>query len=137
MPISEQLDYVHAAAGGGGSAAVQLAYATGAIVFEIAEAMKLERVVQLGADHVIDYRTQGFAAVVAQKTESRGVDVVIDFVGDGFASVPAGLTGDHSDAQPRSNGIPSNSDNRHRAGKHRVQSKRATHILSRLERRRQ
>jgi NADPH:quinone reductase-like Zn-dependent oxidoreductase len=114
MPIPEQLDYVHAAAipevfvtaheammhlgrlkqgdsvlihaaaGGVGSAAVQLAYATGATVFATAEATKLERVVQLGADHVIDYRTQDFAAVVAQKTDGKGVDIVIDFVGEPY-----------------------------------------------------
>ncbi|RQM43915.1 NAD(P)H-quinone oxidoreductase [Paraburkholderia bannensis] len=111
MPIPEQLDYVHAAAipevfvtaheammhlgrlrqgdsvlihaaaGGVGSAAVQLAYASGATVFATAEASKLERVVQLGADLAIDYRTQDFADVVAQKTAGRGVDVVIDFIG--------------------------------------------------------
>lgn len=82
----EQGDYVliHAAAGGVGSAAVQLAYATGATVFATTEGTKLERVVQLGAEHVIDYRTEDFAAVVAQKTEGRGVDVVIDFVGEPY-----------------------------------------------------
>ncbi|MEX3973688.1 NAD(P)H-quinone oxidoreductase [Paraburkholderia caribensis] len=72
---------IHAAAGGVGSAAVQLAYATGATVFATAEGSKLERVVQLGADHAIDYKTQDFAEVVAGKTDKRGVDVVIDFVG--------------------------------------------------------
>lgn len=72
---------IHAAAGGVGSAAVQLAYATGATVFATAEAAKLERVVQLGADHVIDYKTQDFAEVIASQTGKRGVDVVIDFVG--------------------------------------------------------
>lgn len=72
---------IHAAAGGVGSAAVQLAYATGATVFATAEASKLERVVQLGADHAIDYRTQDFADVVAKRTGGKGVDVVIDFVG--------------------------------------------------------
>ncbi|CAB3766902.1 NAD(P)H-quinone oxidoreductase [Paraburkholderia humisilvae] len=72
---------IHAAAGGVGSAAVQLAYATGATVFATADASKLERVVQLGADYVIDYRTQDFVEIVASKTGKRGVDVVIDFVG--------------------------------------------------------
>ncbi|MDR6384652.1 NAD(P)H-quinone oxidoreductase [Paraburkholderia caribensis] len=72
---------IHAAAGGVGSAAVQLAYATGATVFATAEGSKLERVIQLGADHAIDYKTQDFAEVVAGKTDKRGVDVVIDFVG--------------------------------------------------------
>lgn len=76
---------VHAAAGGVGSAVVQLAHATGATVFATADASKHDRVVQLGADHVIDYRTEDFAAVVAKfvaaKTEKGGVDVVIDFIG--------------------------------------------------------
>ncbi len=35
----------------------------------------------MGAEHVVDYRTQDFSAVVAQTTAGRGVDVVIDFVG--------------------------------------------------------
>ncbi|KWH26876.1 quinone oxidoreductase [Burkholderia cepacia] len=72
---------VHAAAGGVGSAAVQLAYATGATIFATAEGSKLERIVQLGVDHAIDYKTQDFAEVIADKTDKRGVDVVIDFVG--------------------------------------------------------
>jgi NADPH:quinone reductase len=72
---------IHAAAGGVGSAAVQLAHATGAQVFATADAGKLERVVQLGADVVIDYRNQDFAEVIAKTTNGRGVDVVIDFVG--------------------------------------------------------
>jgi putative PIG3 family NAD(P)H quinone oxidoreductase len=72
---------IHAAAGGVGSAAVQLAYATGARVFATAEGSKLERVVQLGADVVIDYRTEDFAEVIKKTTNGRGVDVVIDFVG--------------------------------------------------------
>jgi NADPH:quinone reductase len=72
---------IHAAAGGVGSAAVQLAAATGAQVFATVDASKVERVVQLGADVVIDYRTQDFAEVIAKTTDGRGVDVVIDFVG--------------------------------------------------------
>lgn len=72
---------IHAAAGGVGSAAVQLAYATGASIFATADGNKLERVVQLGADVVIDYRKQDFAEVIAKATDGRGVDVVIDFVG--------------------------------------------------------
>lgn len=72
---------IHAAAGGVGSAAVQLAYASGAQVFATAEGSKLERVVQLGAEFVIDYRNEDFAEVIAKTTKGRGVDVVIDFVG--------------------------------------------------------
>ncbi|WP_144142467.1 NAD(P)H-quinone oxidoreductase [Paraburkholderia sp. BCC1884] len=72
---------IHAAAGGVGSAAVQLAYATGATVFATAEASKLERVVQLGAEYAIDYKAHDFAEVISSKTDKRGVDVVIDFIG--------------------------------------------------------
>ncbi|AZQ54769.1 NAD(P)H-quinone oxidoreductase [Burkholderia cenocepacia] len=77
---------IHAAAGGVGSAAVQLAYATGATIFATADASKLERIIQLGADHAIDYKAQDFAEVVASKTDKRGVDVVIDFVGAPYFS---------------------------------------------------
>ncbi|WP_460904948.1 NAD(P)H-quinone oxidoreductase [Paraburkholderia jirisanensis] len=72
---------IHAAAGGVGSAAVQLAYASGAQVFATADAGKRERVIQLGAEVVIDYRSDDFAEVIAKATNGRGVDVVIDFVG--------------------------------------------------------
>ncbi|MCU4121440.1 NAD(P)H-quinone oxidoreductase [Variovorax sp. N23] len=72
---------IHAAAGGVGSAAVQLAHAVGAQVFASASGDKLDRVRALGADVVIDHRTQDFAEVVAAETGGRGVDVVIDFVG--------------------------------------------------------
>ncbi|TFY91195.1 NAD(P)H-quinone oxidoreductase [Pseudomonas kairouanensis] len=73
---------IHAAAGGVGSAAVQLAYATGATVYATTEGRKLARVEHLGADVAIDYKTQDFAKVIADKTNGRGVDIVIDFVGE-------------------------------------------------------
>ncbi|NUT80087.1 NAD(P)H-quinone oxidoreductase [Pseudomonas sp. NA13] len=75
---------IHAAAGGVGSAAVQLAYATGATVYATTEGRKLSRVEHLGADVAIDYKTQDFAKVIADKTKGRGVDVVIDFVGEPY-----------------------------------------------------
>ncbi|HEY5959310.1 MAG TPA: NAD(P)H-quinone oxidoreductase [Polyangiaceae bacterium] len=75
---------VHAAAGGVGSAAVQLAKACGATVFATASAQKLERVRALGADYVIDYGSESFADVIAERSERRGVDVIIDFVGSSY-----------------------------------------------------
>ncbi|SEQ01709.1 putative NAD(P)H quinone oxidoreductase, PIG3 family [Pseudomonas sp. NFACC02] len=72
---------IHAAAGGVGSAAVQLAYATGATVFATTDGSKLSRVEHLGADVAIDYKTQDFADVIGRKTGGQGVDVIIDFVG--------------------------------------------------------
>lgn len=72
---------IHAAGGGVGSAAVQLAQAIGARVFATAGADKRAAVRGFGAEVFIDHRSEDFEAVVAQRTEGRGVDVVIDFVG--------------------------------------------------------
>jgi putative PIG3 family NAD(P)H quinone oxidoreductase len=75
---------IHAAAGGVGSAAVQLAHAAGARVFATAGGDKRAAVEGFGADEVIDHRSDDFQAVVAAKTGGRGVDVVIDFVGPSY-----------------------------------------------------
>lgn len=75
---------IHAAAGGVGSAAVQLAYASGATVYATTDSSKLSRIEHLGADYAIDYKTQDFANVIATTTNGRGVDVIIDFVGEPY-----------------------------------------------------
>ncbi len=73
---------VHAAAGGVGSAAVQLSAAAGARVIAVAGgAAKVERCRQLGADVVVDHREQSFVDAVLEATGGRGVDVVFDGVG--------------------------------------------------------
>ena len=73
---------VHAAAGGVGSAAVQLAVAAGARVIATAGGPeKLDFARGLGADVAIDYRQGGFAAAVLEATDGRGVDVCFDGVG--------------------------------------------------------
>lgn len=73
---------VHAAAGGVGSAAVQLAVAAGARV--IATCGGPEKAVlcrELGADVVVDYRAGPFSEEVNAATDGRGVDLVFDGVG--------------------------------------------------------
>lgn len=73
---------IHAAAGGVGSAAVQLAVAAGARVIATAGgAGKLELARSLGAEVAIDYRSGGFVDEVLQATDGRGVDVCFDGVG--------------------------------------------------------
>ncbi|GAB2825997.1 NAD(P)H-quinone oxidoreductase [Comamonas piscis] len=72
---------IHAAAGGVGSAAVQLAHAAGARIFATASGDKRDAVVGFGADVFIDYRSEDFQTVVAQTTDGKGVDIVIDFIG--------------------------------------------------------
>lgn len=71
---------VHAAGGGVGHLAVQIAKDRGAHVIGTASSGKHEFVRSLGADEVIDYRTVDFADVVAD------VDAVLDLVGGGYGS---------------------------------------------------
>jgi NADPH2:quinone reductase len=74
---------IHAAAGGSGSAAIQLAKHVGATVFAtVGSDAKKQLCTDLGADVVINYTTDDFAAVVMAETAQRGVDVVFDNVGE-------------------------------------------------------
>lgn len=72
---------VHAAAGGVGTAAVQLAREAGAEVFGTASsAAKLDRAAELGCDHPINYETTDFVTIIEEHTD-HGVDLVLDGVG--------------------------------------------------------
>jgi NADPH2:quinone reductase len=73
---------VHAAAGGVGSAAVQLGRAAGARVIAVVGGPdKAEVARKLGADVVVDRRAENFISVVKEVTEGRGADVIYDPVG--------------------------------------------------------
>ncbi|MEW1687312.1 NADP-dependent oxidoreductase [Streptomyces sp. NPDC091265] len=63
---------IHAAAGGVGHLAVQIAKSRGAYVIGTASAAKHDFVRSLGADEVIDYRTTDFAEAV------KDIDMVLD-----------------------------------------------------------
>ncbi|MER5890697.1 NADP-dependent oxidoreductase [Streptomyces sp. NPDC001941] len=69
---------VHAAAGGVGHLAVQIAKARGAYVIGTARAAKHDFLRALGADELIDYTTTDFADAV------RDVDVVLDTIGGDY-----------------------------------------------------
>jgi NADPH2:quinone reductase len=74
---------IHAAAGGSGSAAVQLAVNRGARVFATAGSdEKTHLCRQLGAHVAINYNTDDFAETVLRETDNQGVDVVFDNVGE-------------------------------------------------------
>jgi NADPH2:quinone reductase len=74
---------IHAAAGGSGSAAVQLAVDRGARVFATAGTNEKVRLCQeLGAHVAINYNTSDFAESVLTETAGQGVDVVFDNVGE-------------------------------------------------------
>jgi NADPH2:quinone reductase len=78
---------VHAAAGGVGTAAVQLGKAAGArVVAVVGGPDKAEVARRCGADVVVDRRTEDVVAVVKEVTGGRGADVVFDPVGgDAYA----------------------------------------------------
>ena len=73
---------VHAAAGGVGSAAVQLGKAAGArVIGVVGGPKKVEVARRLGADVVVDRHNEDFVEVVKAVTHGRGADVVYDPVG--------------------------------------------------------
>jgi NADPH:quinone reductase-like Zn-dependent oxidoreductase len=74
---SGQRVLVHAAAGGVGHIAVQLARHLGATVIGTASAARHAWLAELGADQLVDYTSTRFEDAV------EDVDVVIDLIGDG------------------------------------------------------
>ena len=73
---------VHAAAGGVGSAAVQLAVEAGAeVIATVGNDDKAQLVRGLGAQHVVNYRAADFVEAALAITEGKGVDVCFDGVG--------------------------------------------------------
>jgi NADPH:quinone reductase-like Zn-dependent oxidoreductase len=70
---------VHAAAGGVGHVAVQIAKALGAYVIGTASAPKHEFLRSLGADELIDYRETDFAEALSD------LDMVLDTIGGDYA----------------------------------------------------
>jgi NADPH:quinone reductase-like Zn-dependent oxidoreductase len=66
---------VHAGAGGVGSFAIQFARSIGARVIATASGAGIEIARRLGADQVIDYRSEDFAQ------KARDIDVVLDTIG--------------------------------------------------------
>jgi len=71
---------IHAAAGGVGSLAVQLAKWAGATVIATTRAENHDYVRALGADHVIDYAREDFVTAISRLT-GDGVDVALSTVG--------------------------------------------------------
>lgn len=74
---------VHGGGGGVNTSAIQLCKALrpNATVIITASTGKVERVRALGADHVIDYRTEDFVEGVATATGKKGADVILDHLG--------------------------------------------------------
>jgi NADPH:quinone reductase-like Zn-dependent oxidoreductase len=72
---------IHAAAGGVGISATQIARSRGAEIFGTASASKHDAIRAQGVEHAIDYRTQDFEQEVRRITDGEGVDVIMDATG--------------------------------------------------------
>lgn len=76
---------VHAASGGVGLAAVQMARQCGATVFATASTYKRATLRKLGVEYVYDSRTTDFADQILADTDGAGVDVVLNsLTNEGF-----------------------------------------------------
>jgi alcohol dehydrogenase len=73
---------VHAGGSGIGTVAIKMAKAIGCtVITTIGDDAKAAKVKALGADHIINYRTDRFEHVVRKITAKKGVDVVFEHVG--------------------------------------------------------
>lgn len=71
---------IHAGSGGVGSFAIQYAKSKGAYVYTTTGTDNVEWVKQLGADRVIDYKTEDYKAIV------KDVDIVFDTLGKNYTN---------------------------------------------------
>src|SRR5882757_2393576 len=73
---------VHAGGSGIGSVAIKMAKAIGCtVITTVGDDAKAEKAKALGADHVINYKTDRFEGAVRKITKKKGVDVVFEHVG--------------------------------------------------------
>ncbi len=72
---------IHAAAGGVGTALVQIVKNKGCIIYGTASNSKLKHIKEQGVDFPIDYQSNDFTKTVAKITGKRGVDVIFDSIG--------------------------------------------------------
>jgi alcohol dehydrogenase len=73
---------VHAGGSGIGTVAIKMAKAIGCtVITTVGDDAKAEKARALGADHVINYRTDRFEGAVRKITAKKGVDVVFEHVG--------------------------------------------------------
>ncbi len=77
-----QVLLVHGGSSGIGTMAIQLSREFGALVAVTAgSAVKLDACRELGAQILIDYKTQDFVQVLREETDGYGADVILDVVG--------------------------------------------------------
>jgi alcohol dehydrogenase len=77
---------VHAGGSGIGSVAIKMAKAIGCtVITTVGDDAKADKARAIGADHVINYKSERFEGVTRKITKKKGVDVVFEHVGgEGF-----------------------------------------------------
>jgi acyl transferase domain-containing protein/acyl carrier protein len=84
---------IHAASGGVGLAAIQMAQQHGAEVYATASTFKRATLRKLGVKHVYDSRTTDFADQILADTDGSGVDVVLNsLTSEGFVEATVRAT---------------------------------------------
>ncbi len=84
---------IHAASGGVGLAAIQMAHQHGAIVFATASTYKRATLRKLGVEYVYDSRSTDFADQILADTDGAGVDVVLNsLTNEGFVEATVRAT---------------------------------------------
>src|SRR5262249_33983624 len=87
---------IHAAAGGVGMAAVQLAQRAGAEIFGTAGNPEKRAFLQaLGVHHVMDSRSLDFANEVMERTGGQGVNIVLNSLAGAFIPASLAVLGAH------------------------------------------
>ena len=90
---SDDTVLIHAAAGGVGQAAIQIANRAGARVIATASRAKWDHLRAQGVLHVFDSRSLDFAEEVMRLTDGRGVSVVLNSLKGAFAESSLGVLG--------------------------------------------
>jgi acyl transferase domain-containing protein/NADPH:quinone reductase-like Zn-dependent oxidoreductase/acyl carrier protein len=91
---SDDTVLIHAAAGGVGQAAIQIASRAGARVIATASRAKWDHLRAQGVLHVYDSRSLDFAEEIMRLTDGRGVTVVLNSLKGAFAEHSLGVLGE-------------------------------------------
>ncbi|WP_197375698.1 type I polyketide synthase [Mycolicibacterium baixiangningiae] len=87
---------IHAASGGVGLAAIQMAQQQGAVVFATASTYKRSTLRKMGVEYVYDSRTMDFADQILADTGGAGVDVVLNsLTNEGFIEATVRATAEN------------------------------------------
>ena len=87
---------IHAAAGGVGLSAIQLARLAGATIYGTAGSdAKLDLIKGFGVHHPINYRTQEFDKEIMRLTDNEGIDIILDSIGGSYLKKGAKILRPH------------------------------------------